>query len=302
MVYIEKGGEIIPKIVGVDRNQRDADSVPIKYIEKCPACQTSLTRKEGEANHYCPNTQGCPPQIKGKIEHFISRKAMNIDGLGEETIDLLYRKELVKNSADLFTLKVEELRNLERLGEKSANNIIKSITNSKEIPFSRVLYALGIRYIGETVAKNLARNFNSVENLASKSIDELLMADEVGEKIAESIYTYFRDPDNLNYLNRLKSYGLKMQTDEPVIIGSKKLEGLSFVISGTFLMHSRDEIKALIEENGGKNLSGISSKTSFLVAGDKIGPSKLQKAKTLHIKIISEEELQHIIKGDNPNI
>ena len=302
MVYIEKGGEIIPKIVGIDRNQRDADSVPIKYIEKCPACQTSLTRKEGEANHYCPNAQGCPPQIKGKIEHFISRKAMNIDGLGEETIDLLYRKELVRNSADLYTLKVEELRNLERLGEKSANNIIKSISNSKEIPFSRVLYALGIRYIGETVAKNLARNFNSIENLKSKSIDELLMADEVGEKIAESIFTYFRDPDNLEYLNRLKSYGLKMQADEPVIAGSKRLEGLSFVISGTFLMHSRDEIKAMIEENGGKNLSGISSKTSFLVAGDKIGPSKLQKAKTLNIKIISEEELLHFIKGDNPNI
>ncbi len=300
-VYLEKGGEIIPKIVGVDKNKRKTDSKSIRFIEICPACSSKLSRKEGEANHYCPNAEGCPPQIKGKIEHFISRKAMNIDGLGEETIDLLFRQGLVRNSADLYTLKEQDLINLERLGEKSARNIIYSINQSKKIPFPRVLYALGIRHIGETVAKNLASSFGSIENLKSKSVEELLEIDEIGEKIAESIYNYLHDQQNLEYLDRLESFGLKFKSGELVTKGSKILEGLSFVISGTFTEHSRDEIKDLIEQNGGKNLSGISSKTSYLVAGDKIGPSKLEKAKKLAIEIISEGKLLKMIAGEKPN-
>ena len=297
MVYLEKGGEIIPKIVGVDRNQRSDNSAQVEYIKNCPACHSELVRKEGEANHYCPNTSVCPPQIKGRIEHFISRKAMNIDGLGEETVDMLFREGLIKNSADLYVLQEEDLINLERLGEKSAKNIITSISKSKATPFPRVLYALGIRYIGETVAKNLAKNFGSIDSLKSQSIEELVSTDEIGEKIAESIYNYLQDKDNIEYIDRLISYGLKFQSKIAVASSLNILDGLSFVISGTFLGYSRDEIKMMIEENGGKNLSGISAKTSFLVAGNKIGPSKLEKAKNLNIKIISEDDLLQMIRG-----
>lgn len=297
MVYLEKGGEIIPKIVGVDRNQRSGNSTQVEFIKNCPACHCELVRKDGEANHYCPNASICPPQIKGRIEHFISRKAMNIDGLGEETVDMLFREGLIKNSADLYLLQEEDLKNLERLGEKSAKNIITSIIKSKATPFAKVLYALGIRYIGETVAKNLAKKFGSIDSLKSQSIEELISTDEIGEKIAESIYNYLQDKDNDEYIDRLRSYGLKFQSEIEVASSLNILDGLSFVISGTFLEYSRDEIKMMIEENGGKNLSGISAKTSFLVAGNKIGPSKLEKAKKLNIKIISEDDLLQMIRG-----
>ncbi len=232
MVYVEKGGEIIPKIIGVDKSQRKPDSVAIEYITECPACHTKLVRKEGEANHYCPNETGCPPQIKGRMEHFISRKAMNIDGLGEETIDLLFRNDLVKNPADLYELKKEQLTGLERLAEKSADNIISSIVESKKVPFQRMLYALGIRYAGETVSKTLAKYFRSMDQLKSASIEELVAVDEVGEKIAESVNQYFRNADNLILITSLESHGLKMEMDE-LPGGSGKLDNLSFVISGT---------------------------------------------------------------------
>jgi len=294
MVYVEKGGEIIPKIVGVDKSQRKPDSLAIEYITECPSCHTELIRKEGEANHYCPNETGCPPQIKGRMEHFISRKAMNIDGLGEETIDLLFRNDLVKNPADLYELRKEQLTGLERLAEKSADNIISSIIESKKVPFQRMLYALGIRYVGETVSKTLAKYFRSMDQLKSASIEELVAVDEVGEKIAESVNQYFRNADNLNLITRLESEGLKMEMDE-LPGGSGKLNGLSFVISGTFHEHSREEIKAMIEQHGGKNLSAVSSNANYLVAGDKIGPAKLKKAQKLNIPIISEEEFIKMI-------
>ena len=294
MVYVEKGGEIIPKIVGVDKSQRKSNTVAIEYITECPACQTKLVRKDGEANHYCPNETGCPPQIKGRLEHFISRKAMNIDGLGGETIDLLFRNGLVKNPADLYELKKEQLKGLERLAEKSADNIVRSIVDSKKVPFQRVLYALGIRYVGETVSKTLAKHFRSMDSLMSTSIEELVAVDEVGEKIAESVEQYFRNTDNLMLVTSLKHHGLKMEMDE-LPGSSDKLNGLSFVISGTFLEHSREEIKAIIEQNGGKNLSAVSSNANYLVAGDKIGPAKLKKAQNLNIPIISEIEFLKMI-------
>ena len=294
MVYVEKGGEIIPKIVGVDKSQRKPDTVAVKYITTCPACDTKLVRKDGEANHYCPNETGCPPQIKGRLEHFISRKAMNIDGLGGETIDLLFRNDLVKNPADLYKLTKEQLKGLERHAEKSADNIVRSIDESKKVPFQRMLYALGIRYVGETVSKTLAKHFRSMDSLISASIEEMVAVDEVGEKIAESVDQYFKDPDNLMLITNLKSHGLQMEMDE--LPGSSvKLNGLSFVISGTFQDHSREEIKAMIEQHGGKNLSAISSNTNYLVAGDKIGPAKLKKAHNLKISIISEIELIELI-------
>lgn len=295
MVYVEKGGEIIPKIVGIDLSQRSPDAVKVPFIDECPACHTKLVRKEGEANHYCPNETGCPPQIKGRIEHFISRKAMNIDGLGGETIDLLFRNHLIENPADLYELTKDQLARLERLGEKSATNIIQSIEESKTVSFQRVLFALGIRYVGETVAKTLAQNFPSIEKIAAATLEELVEVDEVGERIAESVFQYFRNPVHQELIARLKSYGLKMEMDA-VHESSGKLNGLSFVISGTFQTHSRDELKALIEKHGGKNLSGVSPKTDYLLAGDKIGPAKLKKAEKWGIRIISEEEFSEMIQ------
>lgn len=297
IVYVEKGGEIIPKIVGVDKSLRVPGSRSVQFITNCPECGTSLVRKEGEVNHYCPNELNCPPQIKGKIEHFISRKAMNIEGLGEETIDLLFQNQLIRNVGDLYDLKKEQIVPLERLGEKSAENIIKSIEQSKEVPFSRVLFAIGIRFVGETVAKTLAGRFRSIEQLKNANFNELTGVEEIGDKIAESIIEFFSKDKSLLLIERLKSYGLQLEAyqTEPEL-KSGKLEGLSFVISGIFEKNSREELKSLIENHGGKNIISVSANTSFLLAGDKPGPSKQVKAKELNIPILSEEDLLKMIE------
>ncbi len=294
-VFVEKGGEIIPKVVGVDKENRPADAQKITYITHCPECGTELVREEGEAKHYCPNEFACPPQIKGKIEHFISRKAMNIDGLGAETIDLLFDNSLVKTIADLYALKKEQLIPLERMGEKSAENIIKGIEASKQVPFHRVLYALGIRYVGETVAKKLADHFENIDALAAASFENLIAVDEIGEKIAESVMDYFAAEHNKVLIERLKKFGLQFVAENEGNKKSDKLKGLNIVISGVFQKHSRDEYKELINLNGGKNTSSISKKTDFLLAGDKMGPAKLEKAKKLGIKIINEDEFLEMI-------
>ncbi len=296
MVYVEKGGEIIPKIVEVDIEARNPDAEPVKFITHCPECGTVLVRPEGEAAHYCPNAESCPPQVKGRIEHFISRKAMNIDGLGAETIDLLYSVNLIKDISDLYSLHPMQLTPLERLGEKSARNIIRSIEESKKVPFSRVLFALGIRYVGETVAKKLAMAFKSIDRLEQATFEELTAVDEIGERIAQSVIEYFADEKNREIIEKLKKAGLQFElSEEEMQTTSDALAGKSFVISGTFAKHSRDEIKQLIEKNGGKNSSSISSKTDYLVAGDKIGPAKLAKAEKLGIPIISEDDLLNLI-------
>ncbi len=295
MVYVEKGGEIIPKIIGVVINKRPENATPVEFINECPECGTKLIRIEGEANHYCPNTTGCPPQIKGRIEHFISRKAMDIEGLGEETIELLYNEGLIKSSADLYELTIDQLSILERLGEKSANNIRNGLSMSREVPFQRVLFALGIRHVGETIAKILAREYLSIDALKTARIEDLILVEEIGEKIAKSLVQYFSDPVNLELISRLEQHGIQMKSDKETEIHSGSLNGLSFVISGTFAKFSRDELKELIENRGGKNLSGISSKTNFLVSGENAGPSKLQKAQELNIIIISEQELLDMI-------
>ncbi len=296
MVYVEKGGEIIPKIVGVDKSLRGKDIEEIHYITRCPECNTELVREEGEAKHYCKNENACPPQIKGKIEHFIGRKAMNIDGLGEETIDLLFKKGLIKNIADLYTLRKEELLPLDRMGEKSANNIIAGIEESKKISFDKLLYALGIRFVGETVARKLASSFLSIDNLQKATTEQLIDTEEIGSKIAESITEYFQQDTNVEIINRLKEYGLNLElSKEEQEDVSNKLQAKTFVISGVFSKYSRDEIKALILKNGGKNTGSISKKTDYLLAGDKIGPSKLEKAKKLNIKIISEDEFLEML-------
>lgn len=297
IVYVEKGGEIIPKIAGVDKSLRVPGSRSVQFITNCPECGTFLVRKEGEVNHYCPNELNCPPQIKGKIEHFISRKAMNIEGLGEETIDLLFKNQLIRNVGDLYDLKKEQIVPLERLGEKSAENIIKSIEQSKEVPFSRVLFAIGIRFVGETVAKTLAGRFRSIEQLKNANFNELTSVEEIGDKIAESIIEFFSKDKSLLLIERLKSYGLQLEAyqTEPEL-KSGKLEGLSFAISGTFERHSRDELKSLIELHGGKNVATVSSKTSYLLAGDKPGPVKLSKAEELNIDILSEEDFLRMIE------
>ena len=290
-VFVEKGGEIIPKITGVDERQRHPMSKPLEFIDKCPECGTPLVRNEGEAAHYCPNETGCPPQIKGKMEHFVSRKAMDIDGLGQETIDLLYNQGLAKSIADLYLLKKEELSELERLGEKSAERILKGLENSKNVPFERVLFALGIRFVGETVAKTLANQLHSIENIQTKTKEELLELNEIGEKIAESIVDYFSQTKHLELIESLKSQGLKFEINEDKLTGrTEKLEGLNIVISGTFSLHSRDELKNLIEQNGGKNVSSISKKTNYLIAGENMGPSKKEKATQLGIPVISEDD------------
>lgn len=290
-VYVEKGGEIIPKITGVDVTSRPEGSEKVTFITHCPECGSPLVRYEDEAAYYCTNESSCPPQIKGKIEHFISRRAMNIEGLGPETVDQFYQEGLIHDVADLYTLKAEDLVRLERMGEKSAENIIQGIARSREVPYERVLFALGIRFVGETVAKKVARAFRSIDILAAATLDDLIHVDEIGEKIAGSILRYFADEKNRNVIERLRLAGLKLEADEEDLAGhTDKLQGKSIVISGVFARHSRDEYKAMIEKHGGKNVGSISKKTSFILAGDNMGPSKLEKAQALNIPIMNEDE------------
>ncbi len=296
-VYVEKGGEIIPKIVGVDLSKRPKGLEPLKYISKCPECGAKLERKEEEANHYCVNENGCPPQIKGKMEHFVSRKAMDIDSMGGETIEQLYKEGLVKNIADLYDLKKEQLLPLERMAEKSANNLIEGIEASKKVPFERVLYAIGIRHVGETTAKKIARKVKNMDALLGASEEELLNIEEVGEIIAKSIAHFFSQPDNRKIVERLQKHGLQFALSEEQLQNtSNKLEGKTFVISGVFERHSRDQLKDIIEKNGGKNSGSISGKTSYVLAGDNMGPEKLKKAEKLGVQIISETDFEKMIQ------
>ncbi len=299
MVYVEKGGEIIPKITGVELGERDATSQPLQYITHCPECGAELVRYEGEAKHYCPNQSHCRPQIVGRIIHFIRRKAMNIESLGEETVELLLEHNLIENIADLYDLRAEQLAPLPRLGDKSARNIISSIDSSREVPFHRVLFALGIRFVGETTAKYLAAHFGNMERLMQASHEELLEAEEVGAKIADSIIEYFADEQNRSIIERLVRAGLKFEA-EAKVLSSQALEGMNIVISGSFAQHSRDELKAMIEAHGGKNQAAVAANTTYLLAGEKIGPAKLQKANKLGIKIISEQEFLTMIEGAEP--
>lgn len=297
MVYVEKGGEIIPKITGVELSQRPADSEPFRYIDTCPECGTQLVRYEGEAKHYCPNQSGCRPQILGRIIHFIRRKAMNIEGLGEETVELLYENGLIHDISDLYDLQASQLACLPRLGDKSAENIIRSIQLSTEVPFGRVLFGLGIRFVGEATAKYLADHFRTLDAVMNATHEELVEADEVGEKIADGIRDYFNDAENLRIIERLRRAGLKFEAEERER-ASDALEGKSFVISGRFLNHSRDELKELIELHGGRNQAAVSGNVDYLVAGENMGPAKLKKAEKLGIHIISEEEFEAML-GDS---
>ena len=296
-VYVEKGGEIIPKITDVELSERTADCLPFTYITHCPECGAKLVRVEGEAKHYCPNQSGCRPQIVGRIVHFISRKAMNIDGLGVETVELLFDNGLLRDISDLYTLKAADIAVLPRLGEKSADNIISSINNSKSVPFARVLFGLGIRFVGETTAKYLAAHFKSIDAVMGASREELMESDEVGDKIADAIIDNFADPVNLNIIEFLKASGLQFEA-EATRRDSNILEGKNIVVSGKFTLHSRDELKALIEKNGGKNQSGVNANTDFIIAGENMGPAKLQKAEKLGIQILSESDFVEIIKGN----
>ena len=296
-VFVEKGGDIIPKITGIDKSKRKQDSVKFNFITHCPECGSPLVRIDGEANHYCPNYNGCHPQIIGRIQHFISRKALDIDGLGQETVALLVNSNLINNYADLYELKFDDVVGLERMAEKSANNLIIGIENSKDISFERVLYGLGIRYVGETVAKKLARHFENVDMLIKSNFDELISVDEIGDKIANSILDFFNNEENICILNKLKSYGLKFEIDEKDKNISSIFSGKSFVISGVFSNYSRSDIKNLIESNGGRVSSSISSKTNYLVAGQNMGPSKKEKAEKLKTQIISDEELINLISS-----
>ncbi|MFK8298455.1 NAD-dependent DNA ligase LigA [Capnocytophaga cynodegmi] len=296
-VYVEKGGEIIPKIIGVNLEKRPENSNPTIYISNCPECGTDLIRNEGEAQHYCPNTNACPPQITGKIQHLISRKAMDIEGLGGETVELLFREGLIKNYADLYEITIPQLLPLERMAEKSAENIVKGIEKSKEIPFERVLFALGIRYVGETVAKKLVRHYKNIDNLQNATLEELTQVDEIGNRIAESIISFFSDEQNRLLIERLKNHGLQFSiSEENMQNQTDKLKGLTIVVSGVFQIFSRDEIKNLIEQNGGKVGSSISSKTSYVIVGDNMGPSKKEKAEKLGIPMISETDFQQMIE------
>ncbi|MDP5002177.1 MAG: NAD-dependent DNA ligase LigA [Flavobacterium sp.] len=294
-VFVEKGGEIIPKIIAVAKRGNQAE--PTKYITHCPECQTELVRSEGEANHFCPNFYGCPPQIIGRIQHFITRKAMDIDGLGGETVALLFNAGLVTNYADLYELKKEQIVPLERMAEKSADNLINGIEKSKTIPFERVLYALGIRYVGETVAKKLAKHYKSIDAIANASIMDLILVDEIGDKIAQSVMQFFDNQENIRIIDKLKSFGVQLESDVEDVLVSEKLKGKTFVVSGVFEIYSRDELKKSIEDNGGKVGSSISSKTDFVIAGDNMGPSKLEKANQLKIAIISEIDFKQMIDG-----
>ena len=296
-VYVEKGGEIIPKIVGVDIEQRPIVAQPVQFITRCPECGTPLVRIEGEAVHYCPNDAGCPPQIKGRIEHFISRRAMNIDSLGPETVDDYYRQGLIHNIADLYTIDVQQI-NGDGSREKSARKIVGSIEASKQVPFERVVFALGIRFVGGTSARLLARHFKNIDALMSATIEELQDVEGIGEVMARSVKNYFQNPQNLAIVERLRQYGLQMSlSEEQMSASSDLLAGKSIVISGVFEHHSRDEYKQIIEQNGGKNVGSISGKTSFILAGDNMGPSKLQKAEKLGIPIVSEEEFLKMIES-----
>ncbi len=299
MVYVEKGGEIIPKITGVELSQRPADSRPFEYIDRCPECGTPLVRYEGEAKHYCPNQSGCRPQILGRIVHFIRRKAMDIDGLGEETVELLFESGLLRDAADLYDLRAEQLACLPRLGDKSAENIVRSVRRSTEVPFRRVLFALGIRFVGETTAKYLAAHFRSLDAVMAASREELTEAEEVGERIADAIAEYFADETNRTIIRRLRAAGIRTEEEEKAL-ASERLCGLSFVISGTFARHSRDELKELIERHGGRNLAAVSANADYLVAGAKMGPAKLKKAEKLGIRILTEEEFEELAGGGAP--
>lgn len=295
-VYVEKGGEIIPKIVGVDVERRPTVASPVRFVKNCPECGAQLVRYEGEAAWYCPNDAGCPPQIKGRIEHFISRRAMNIDSIGPETVDDFYRRGLVRNVADLYTIDINQI-NGNGNRQKSAMKILSGIEASKQVPFERVVFALGIRFVGETSGKLLARHFKNIDNLMNATLDELLEIDGVGLVMAKSVMAYFRTPENISIVGRLREYGLQMALDGEQALGaSDKLTGKSIVISGVFQRHSRDEYKQLIELNGGKNVGSISGKTSFILAGDNMGPSKLQKAEKLGIPLVGEEEFLQMIE------
>lgn len=296
-VYVEKGGEIIPKIVGVNTEARTMMiGEKVRFITRCPECKTPLIRPEGEAAHYCPNDSGCPPQIKGRIEHFVTRKAMNIN-IGPETVEDLFNVGLVKNIADLYDLRITDLLTLERWAEKSARNLMNSLRESKAVPFERVLYALGIRYVGETVAKRLASSFHSIDRLMEASFEQLVDVDEIGDRIAQSVVAYFSDAENRQIVERLRVQGLQMEVSEEVLANrSERLKGLTFVISGTFTQHSRDEYKAMIEQHGGKNTGSVSGKTSYILAGENMGPAKLEKAAKLGVRIIREDEFLKMIE------
>ena len=301
-VYVEKGGEIIPKIVGVDRVKRPTNSQSFKFIDNCPKCDSKLVREEGEVHHYCLNSNFCPPQIKGKITHFIGRKQMNIDGIGAETIDQLYNAGLIKNIADLYTLQKEDLLPLERMAEKSVDNIINGIQESKKAPFNKILFGLGIRFVGETVAKKLTAYFKNINLLRAATFEELCNIDEVGDKIAKSIVAYFKLDYNNEIVNRLLDFGLIMESIQSELkVKSTTLNNKKIVISGTFQNISREALKKLIEENGGKNSSSVSKSTNILVAGENMGPSKLEKAKSLKIKILNEEDFLKLINQQNNN-
>jgi DNA ligase (NAD+) len=290
-VFVEKGGEIIPKIIAVDLSKRPENTQPTKYITHCPECNTELVRTEGEANHYCPNFYGCPPQIIGRIQHYISRKAMDIEGLGGETVALLYNNGLVHNYADLYELTVEQILPLERMAQKSAENLVNGVENSKNIPFERVLFALGIRYVGETVAKKLAKHYKNIDALSQASLMDLVLVDEIGERIAQSVIDFFENPENRNTIEKLKKHGVQFEIIENINPdATDKLSGKTFVVSGVFSIFSRDDLKKAIEDNGGKVGSSISAKTDYVVAGDNMGPAKLEKANKLNVPIISEED------------
>lgn len=290
-VFVEKGGEIIPKIIGVDLTKRSLNLLRTVYITNCPECQTELIRKEGEAQHYCPNFYGCPPQIIGRIQHYISRKAMDIEGLGGETVALLFNNNLVHNYADLYDLTVEQVIPLERMAQKSAENLVNGIEKSKEVPFERVLFALGIRYVGETVAKKLAKHYQNIDNLSNASLMDLILVDEIGERIAQSVIEFFENPENRIIIQRLRDYGVQLEAKTVFNPdATDKLAGKTFVVSGVFEKFSRDDLKKSIEDNGGKVGSSISAKTDYVVAGDNMGPAKLEKANKLNVPIISEDD------------
>ena len=296
-VFVEKGGEIIPKIIAVDLTKRNSNSEPTKYITHCPECHTKLERKEGEANHYCPNFYGCPPQIIGRIQHYISRKAMDIEGLGGETVALLFNNNLVKDYSDLYQLTVEDILPLERMAQKSAENLVNGVQKSKEIPFERVLYAIGIRYVGETVAKKLAKHYKSIDAIKNASLMDLILVDEIGEKIAQSVIEFFENEENVVIIERLKQFGVQFELIEKYNPNTTdKLSGKTFVVSGVFSKFSRDDLKKAIEDNGGKVGSSISAKTDFVIAGENMGPAKLEKATQLKVSIISEDDFIEIIK------
>lgn len=297
MVYVEKGGEIIPKITAVDTSARVLVGEKVRFIRNCPECGTPLKRIEGEAAWVCPNEKGCPPQIKGRIEHYISRRAMNIDGIGSETVNQFYNAGLVKDVADLYTLQAPAIAELERMGERSAQNIVDAVRQSCEVPFERVLFALGIRYVGETVAKKLALALHSIDRLREATVEELTQIGDIGERIAQSVVAYFADADNLRLIERLRGYGVQMQiTEERLSERTDKLAGATIVISGTFAHHSRDEYKAMIEQHGGVNTGSVSGKTTYLLAGANMGPAKLEKARKLGVRILSEDEFLEMIR------